>query len=129
MAGSINVKIEKVFFISISIFTIIALTISYFQRKEIEQYGVYVIGKVEEVTMAKTGRNFKCIYLYKDSLYRTYFTELGLPLKNGSLVIFKISKRKPSLWEKYLEFKIPPCLTFNSAPKEGWRYLNDIKCN
>ena len=90
---------------------------------KIEKYGVFVIGHVEKILKMKNGQTYKCVFTFQGKQYKSKFSGLGLGFKEGDMVFVKLSRLSPSSNMVLHEIKVPPCLTLESNPVEGWKKL------
>ena len=110
------------------VFTGILATNYFINLSKINKNGVYVLGRVIEVSEYRV--NTKCskyVYFYKEKRY------IGEGCGNwdriGDLYFLKIIPSDPNNHHQ-LEFThVPYCLTMDSVPVDGWKVLplNDCK--
>jgi len=95
---------------------------------KIEKDGVFVLGHIEEILLMKNGQTYKCVFAFQGKQYKSKFSGLGLGFKKGDMVFVKLSRHSPSTNITLHEIKVPPCLTMESSPEEGWKRLPPDTC-
>jgi hypothetical protein len=107
---------EAIFSIVVLVFLISLFIYSRWRNKYIDSVPVYVISKIYRISDAENGFDYYFSYNYKKRVYKSVIRSLYIEMQD-SVIVLKISKRDPKLWERVNGF-IPDCLIKDKASFE-----------
>ena len=112
---------------AISLGVVLFLLNSY-TTKSIDEMGVFIIAKITHRERAKNGTDYSIYFEFDNRVYTTGFSSIPNGFLNkDSLVYLKILPNSPKTF-KYIEFRVPPCLSLKDSPYEGWTKLPVTNC-
>ena len=90
---------------------------------KIDKDAVFVIGQIENILETKNSQIYSYAFTFQGKQYKSSFSGLGLGFKKQDVIFVKLSRESPSSHMAIYETKVPPCLTIESSPEEGWKKL------
>ena len=110
-------KREKVFsLIAVGIFLFL-VGYSIWRKNSVDKDGVYVVAKIKSISDTENGLIYKFTYNFNGKSFNSGYK--GFIKSKDSLIILKVSRTKPKLWE-YVEAEVPQCLLSPDFLNRSW---------
>ena len=107
--------------------TIVFSIIGHYQGKELRAHGRIVVGYITELSSAKNGTDYRGYFNYDSKKYAYRFSAFGRGFSINRLVLIRVSSRDPETYEVLYDDEVPPCITMDKVPAEGWKEIPTCK--
>ncbi len=116
-------RIKKYFIlILLGIFTLVLVVNFLFYKKNLNETGVYIIGKITDADFSARGTTYTYEFFLKGKRYVSSVKATALGIKSGDLVFIKTLPNKPDA-SLLQDIKVPYCLTITDVPYNEWKEI------